>query len=100
MTDPRSEAVSRYLEWAKLHSPARYNLAVSGVLDCPLAELPVRIEDLEIGGTGPYGYGPLLKRLATKSGVAIENVVHTFGTSMANYIALTALVQRGDEVLI
>jgi hypothetical protein len=24
-------------------------------LDYPLTELPVRIEDLEIGGTGPYG---------------------------------------------
>ena len=100
MTEPRAEAVSRYLEWAKLQSPARYNLAVSGVLDCPLAELPVRIEDLEIAGTGPYGYQPLLERLASKSGVSVENVVHTFGTSMANYIALTALVHRGDEVLV
>ena len=100
MNEPRVEAVSRYLEWAKLHSPARYNLAVSGVLDCPLAELPVRIEDLELAGTGPYGYEPLLDRLASKSGVSVENVVHTLGTSMANYIALTALVRRGDEVLV
>jgi aspartate/methionine/tyrosine aminotransferase len=100
MTGPQADAVSAYMEWAKLHSPARYNLAVSGVLDCPLSELPVRIEDLEIGGTGPYGYEPLLERLAKKSGIAVENVVHTIGTSMANYIALVALVHRGDEVLI
>jgi len=83
MTDPRPEAASRYIEWAKLHSGAPLNLAVSGVLDYPLAELPVRIEDLEIGGTGPYGYEPLLDRLAKKSGAAVENVVYTFGTSMA-----------------
>ena len=100
MSDSHADAVSRYLEWAKLHSPARYNLAVSGVLDCPLAELPVRIEDLELAGTGPYGYEPLLERLASKSGVSVENVVHTIGTSMANYIALTALIQRGDGVLV
>lgn len=96
----RPETVSRYLAWAKLHSNARFNLAVSGVMDCPLAELPVRIDDLEIGGTGPYGYQPLTERLATKAGVPEECVVSTMGTSMANYIALTALVRRGDEVLI
>ena len=55
-----SGAVSRYMAWAKLHSQARFNLAVSGMVDYPIAELPVRIEDLEIGGTGPYGYPPLM----------------------------------------
>ena len=100
MTQPRAEAVSRYIEWAKLHSSALFNLAVSGVLEYPLAELQIRIEDLEIGGTGPYGYEPLLERLAKKAGVGVENVVHTLGASMANYLALTALVHRGDEVLI
>ena len=100
MNDLRSDAVSRYLAWAKLHSGARFNLAASGVLDYPLAELPVRIEDLELAGTGPYGYPPLMQRLAAKAGVPQECVVYTLGTSMANFVALTALVHRGDEVLI
>jgi aspartate/methionine/tyrosine aminotransferase len=100
MNDLRPDAVSRYLEWAKLHSNARFNLASSGVLDYPLAELPVRIDDLEIGGTGPYGYKPLMERLAAKAGVPEECVVYTLGTSMANYVALNALVHRGDEVLV
>ena len=100
MTGSGTEAVSRYMEWAKLHSTALFNLAVSGVIDYPLAELPVRIEDLEIGGTGPYGYGPLMERLAKKSGVVEQNVVYTLGTSMANYVVLAALVNRGDEVLV
>jgi hypothetical protein len=95
-----SDAVSHYLAWAKLHSNARFNLSSSGLLDYPLAELPVRIEDLEIGGTGPYGYQPLMERLAAKAAVPEQNVVYTLGTSMANYIALTALVHRGDEVLV
>jgi len=96
----REEAVSRYMAWAKLSSAARFNLAVSGVLDYPLAELPVRIEDLAIGGTGPYGYPPLMERLAKKAGVPEENVVYTLGTSMANFLALSALVRQGDHVLI
>ena len=100
MNDSRPEAASRYLAWAKLHSNARFNLASSGVLDYPLAELPVQIKDLEIGGTGPYGFKPLMERLATKAGVPEDCVVYTHGTSMANYIALTALVRHGDEVLV
>jgi aspartate/methionine/tyrosine aminotransferase len=88
------------MHWAKLSSAAKYNLAVSGLLDYPIAELPVTIDDLEIGGTGPYGYKPLMERLAAKSGAPEENIVYTLGTSMANYLALAALVERGDEVLI
>lgn len=96
----RADAFSHYMAWAKLRSNARFNLAASGVLDYPLAELPIRIEDLEIGGTGPYGYEALMERLAAKAGVSAECVVYTLGTSMANYVALTALVRRGDEVLV
>lgn len=100
MSGLQGEAVSHYLAWAKLYSQARFNLTASGVKDYPMAELPVQIEDLEIGGTGPYGFKPLTERLAAKAGVREECVVSTFGTSMANFIALTALVHRGDEVLI
>ena len=100
MITSRTEAASRYLAWAKLHSTARFNLSSSGVLDYPLADLPVRIEDLELGGTGPYGYPPLMERLAAKASVPQESVVYTLGTSMANFVALTALVHPGDEVLV
>jgi hypothetical protein len=100
MNDSPSDLPLRYLAWAKLHSNARFNLSSSGIVDYPLAELPVQIGDLELGGTGPYGYPPLMQRLAAKSGVPEECVVYTLGTSMANFIALAALVRRGDEVLV
>jgi aspartate/methionine/tyrosine aminotransferase len=100
MSNSRADAVSHYMAWSKLRSTARFNLAVSGVGDYPLADLPVRIEDLEIGGTGPYGYKPLMQRLAARSEVPEECLVYTLGTSMANFIALTALVHPGDEVLV
>ncbi len=100
MSSSRVDAVSRYMAWAKLRSNARFNLAISGVVDYPLSELPVRIEDLEIGGTDSYGFRPLMHRLGAKTGVAEESLVYTFGTSMANFLALSALVHRGDEVLV
>jgi len=100
MNEARAQAVSRYIEWAKLRSSARFNLAISGIIDYAMKELPVEIEDLELAGTGPYGYEPLIERLARKCGVAEQNVVYTIGTSMANYLALTALVSPGDEVLV
>ena len=100
MSNLRDEAVSRYIAWAKLHSGARFNLAISGVLSYPLAELPVRIEQLEICGTHGYGHPPLMERLASKAGVPQDCVVYTLGTQMANYLALSALVHRGDQVLV
>src|SRR5689334_2218337 len=100
MSNQRADAVSRYIAWAKKSSAARFNLAVSGVMNYPLAELPVRIEDLEIGGTAPYGYPPLMQRLAAKTGAPEACIAYTLGTQMANYLALSALVQRGDEVLV
>ena len=100
MTSARKEPRSAYLEWAKLRSASKYNLATSGLDGLPLAKLPVKIEDLEISTGGSYGYSPLQERLARKNGVAPECVVAANGTSMANHLAMAALLDPGDEVLI
>jgi aspartate/methionine/tyrosine aminotransferase len=100
MSPQRREIRSPFIEWAKLRSEAKFNLARSDVRGFPLANLPVKIEDLEITGPGGYGYEALQKRLATKCGVQVENVVTATGTSMANHLALAALIEPGDEVLI
>ncbi|HXW17839.1 MAG TPA: pyridoxal phosphate-dependent aminotransferase, partial [Candidatus Acidoferrales bacterium] len=97
---PRREIRSAYMEWAKLHSHARFNLAVSGMPGLPISSLGAAPADLEISTPGGYGYGPLQQRLAEKCGVAPECVVAATGTSMANHLALAALVEPGDEVLI
>jgi aspartate/methionine/tyrosine aminotransferase len=91
---------SEYMEWAKTRSEARFNLAVSGLPDLPLAELPVRFEDLELTAPGRYGHPPLLARLAHRLGVPTECVVTAAGASMANYLALDALLAPGEEALI
>jgi aspartate/methionine/tyrosine aminotransferase len=91
---------SAYMEWAKTRSHARFNLATSGVLNVTFPEFPLRLEDMEITAPGGYGYGPLLQRLARHTGVPEECVVAAAGTSMANHLAMAAILDPGDEVLI
>ena len=100
MSLPRREAGSPYMEWSKLRSHARFDLATSGLSNYPLSRLPVRLEDLEINGATIYGYAPLQERLARKTGAPPESIVAAAGTSMANHLALAALFDPGDEVLI
>ena len=100
MSPQRREIRSGYIEWAKLRSKARYNLAISDVEHFPLADLRPQIADLEISGSDGYGYQPLLQKLSAKSGVPVECIVQAQGTSMANHLAMAALVEPGDEVLI
>jgi aspartate/methionine/tyrosine aminotransferase len=98
---PTSRATSSpYLEWAKLHSPAPWNLATSGIMSYPLSELPVTIQDLEINGPTVYGYRPLQERLARKCGVTPDCVVAAAGTSFANHLAMAALLAPGDDALV
>jgi aspartate/methionine/tyrosine aminotransferase len=100
MSYRRTEARTAYIEWAKLYAAARFNLAASGVQGVPLADLPVKLTDLELSAPGGYGYPPLLERLATRYGISTKNVAGAIGTSMANYLAMSAVLEPGDEVII
>jgi len=96
----RTHAASPYMQYAKLRSAARYNLAASGVMSFPLAELPIRIEDLEVCGPTLYGYQPLMERLAKLNGVTPDCVVTAQGTSLANHLAFAATLEPGEEALV
>jgi len=91
---------SEFQEWAKTRARARFNLATSGLTSVPITEFPLCLEELEITGPGGYGYGPLQQRIARHAGVPEECVVAATGTSMANYLAMAAVLDPGDEVLI
>jgi aspartate/methionine/tyrosine aminotransferase len=91
---------SDYMQWAKLQSKARFNLATSGVAAYPLSELPCSIDQLEINGDSSYGFAPLQQAIANKAEVDPDCVVAATGTSMANHLAMAALIDPGDEVLI
>jgi aspartate/methionine/tyrosine aminotransferase len=91
---------SDYMEWAKLHSHARFNLATSGILSVATADFPKPNEQLEINAPGAYGYAPLQEGIARHEGVTPECIVAAAGTSMANHLAMAAVLEPGDEVLI
>lgn len=91
---------SEYQEWAKTRSQARFNLVASGVHPLPLAELGATLDDLELSGPSWYGYPPLQAALAAHCGVPEEQVVAAVGTSLAVHLAMAALVEPGDELLL
>jgi aspartate/methionine/tyrosine aminotransferase len=91
---------SDYMHWSKTQSRARFNLATSGVGAFPIRELPVNLKELEINGDNSYGYAPLQEAIAAHHGVDAECVVASAGTSMANHLAMAAIIEPGDEVLI
>jgi hypothetical protein len=87
------------MHWSKTHSRARFNLATSGVAAFPVCELPMELKEL-INSDNSYGYAPLQEAISTYHGVDPDCVVEAAGTSMANHLAMAAIIERGDEVLI
>ena len=100
MTNLRHDTASAYMYWARTRSNVRFNLASSGIRNLPLSALQTRLDDLELTGPGDYGYQPLQKLLAARYGVDPGWIVAATGASMANHLAMAAVVEPGDEVLI
>lgn len=92
-------AATPYIEWAKEKKGA-WNLAVSGVPHASIADIGATLAEMPIAGDNGYGYEPLLERIAARYDVGSRQVVTATGCSMATFLALAALVQPGDEVLI
>lgn len=100
MNYSRTQISSTYLEYAKLTPGAKYNLATSGIEPLPLAELGATIQDVVLNGHHAYGNPELLRRIAEHSAVPSDCVVTAIGTSFANHLAMAALFEPGDDVLI
>jgi aspartate/methionine/tyrosine aminotransferase len=98
----RADIQSPYMQFAKLRSHAKYNLATSGMQNFPFAELDLEAGDekLDLHGPNSYGYAKLRERIADYCGVAPDMVVHLAGTSQANHIAMAAAFDPGEEVLV
>jgi hypothetical protein len=88
------------MHWAKSQAPVRYALSSSEVPHFRLDSLPFTLADLELDGASRHRYPPLRKAIAAKEGVDPACVVMADGTSMANFLALSALIEPGDEVLV
>jgi aspartate/methionine/tyrosine aminotransferase len=91
---------SEYMHWAKTSSAARFNLATSGLANRNLKELDVSLSELEITTEYGYGYPPLKYGLAERLQVPTEAIVTAAGTTFANHLAMAALIDPGDEVII
>lgn len=91
---------SDYMHWAKFKPPVRFALTDSEVPHFRMDSLPVSIADLDMDGASHPRYLPLRERIASRYGVAVDQVVSADGTSMANFLAMATLVSPGDEVLV
>ncbi len=87
---------TKYLHWAFDHvGRSELDLAASGILPFGEAELP----PLE-GPIDARAYGTLVEAIAAFNQAPEECVVPTLGASHGLFVAMSALVSPGDEVLV
>src|SRR5437763_7850781 len=91
---------SDYMHWAKFKPPVRFPLTGSEVPHFRMDSLPFSIADLDLDGASHPRYAQLRSSIAQRYGVTPDQVVAADGTSMANFLAMAALISPGDEVLI
>jgi hypothetical protein len=91
---------SDYMHWAKFKKPVRYALTSSEVPHFRMDSLAWDKADLDLDGASHPRYPSLRERIAARYGVSVDQVVAADGTSMANFLAMAALITPGDEVLI
>ena len=88
------------MHWAKFKQPVRYQLTGSEVPHFRMDSLPISIADLDLDGASHPRYRPLREAIASRYAVSVDQVVSADGTSMANFLAMAALISPGDEVLV
>ena len=88
------------MEWAKARPVPRFDLAGSNLAACTLEDLPGARDAVEIAGESPEGFRPLVEAIAASLGVTAERVATAPGCSGANFLAMAAILQTGDEVLV
>jgi hypothetical protein len=92
----------RYLTWAKRRfdeAPPKFNLAASGMQPPSLVELGIDPARLGLAGQNVAGLPALRARVGARYGVGPERVLLAAGTSLANFVALAAVVEEGDRAV-
>jgi aspartate/methionine/tyrosine aminotransferase len=93
------QELAPYMAWAKLRTPPRYDLAGSNLLSCTPDDLP-HADRVDLNGANSEGWPPLVEAIASRYGVAPDQVATAGGCSGANFLAFAALVEPGDEVVV
>ncbi|MFC2149886.1 pyridoxal phosphate-dependent aminotransferase [Calditrichota bacterium] len=87
--------------WIKRLDGDYIDLSSSGILGpTTLSELDLDPTIAEIGGNNFYGYHPSLSAIGQLFNVSKDSIVITSGASMANYLAMTAMMGKGDPCII
>jgi aspartate/methionine/tyrosine aminotransferase len=89
-----------YLRWAKLHTPARYELTPSGVPPVRLHDIRAESLSISLEHNTAYGDPDLIEAIAKLYDVAAAEVVVVPGASSANFIALAAAAKHGECVMV
>lgn len=100
MIAARGAMASDYMHWAKHQPPVRYRLSTSEVPHVRLDRLPLTLGDLDLDGASHPRYRPLRQAIAARYNVDADMVVAADGCSMANFLAMAALIAPGDHVLV
>ena len=93
-------ARSPYMEWAKSRPRPRIDLAGSNLEACSLDDLHGARDALDLAGSSPDGYPPLLEAIAAHSGVTADRVATAVGCTGANFLAAASVLDAGAEVLV
>jgi aspartate/methionine/tyrosine aminotransferase len=91
------------MRWAKTRPRVTYDLASSGLLPVTTAELlgdATAAEAFDISGPTDEGFIPLREAIASRYGITAGCVSIAAGASGANFQAMLALLEPGDDVLI
>lgn len=89
-----------YMEWSKKRPPVPFDLAGSNLHGCTIEDLPGCLDAVRLNGPNTDGYAPLHEAIAARYGVTADRVASASGAGGANFLALAALVEPGDEVLV
>jgi aspartate/methionine/tyrosine aminotransferase len=91
------------MRWAKTRPRVTYDLASSGLLPVTTTELlgdAKAAQAFDISGPTDEGFVPLREAIALRYGITAECVSIAAGASGANFQAMLALLEPGDDALI
>ncbi len=89
-----------YLNWAKTHKRARYELTLSGVTPVTPDEAGLTPNAWSLLVEGAYGHPELVALIADRYGVSADRVLPVTGTSTANFVAIACAAEPGERVAI
>jgi aspartate/methionine/tyrosine aminotransferase len=92
-----------YMRWAKTRPRVTYDLASSGLMPVTTAELLGDLkasEAFDISGPTDEGLVPLREAIAERYGTSADCISIAAGASGANFEAMLALLEPGDDALI